>query len=48
MRVADFMQDTLFTMRSLDSFVPDDHPLRTLRQILNHALSRMDRLFESM
>jgi transposase len=48
MRGADFMQDTLFTMRSLDSFVPADHPLRPVREILNTALKAMDRLFAAM
>jgi transposase len=48
MRGADFMQDTLFTMRSLNSFVPDDHPLRPVREILDAALKNMDRLFEAM
>jgi len=48
MRGADFMQDTLFTMRSLESFVPAEHPLRPVREILNTALKRMDVLFDSM
>ena len=42
------MQDTLFTMRSLNSFVPADHPLRPVREILDAALKNMDRLFEAM
>jgi transposase len=48
MRGADFMQDTLFSTRSLESFVPGDHPLRPIREILNTALKGMDRLFEAM
>ena len=42
MRGADFMQDTLFSVRSLESFVPAEHPLRPVREILNTALTRMD------
>ena len=48
MRGMDFMQDTLFTMRSLESFVPADHPLRPVREILNAALKAMDREFATM
>ena len=48
MRGRDFMQDTLFTTRSLESFVPANHPLRPIREILNTALKRMDSLFEVM
>ncbi|MGA1087574.1 MAG: IS5 family transposase [Ilumatobacteraceae bacterium] len=48
MRGADVMQDSLFSVRSLESFVPYDHPLRPVRDILNAALVRMDRVFEAM
>ncbi len=48
MRGADIMQDTLFTVRSLDSFVPENHPLRPIREILNRALKDMDAAFEAM
>ena len=48
MRGADFMQDTLFSTRSLESFVPSDHPLRPIRELLNTALVRMDRVFDAM
>ena len=48
MRGADFMQDTLFSVRSLESFVPAEHPLRPVREILNTALKRMDALFAAM
>jgi hypothetical protein len=43
MRGPDFMQDTLFAVRSLESYVPTEHPLRPVRDILNVALKRMDR-----
>ena len=45
---ADFMQDTLFSTRSLESFVPGDHPLRPIRELLNTALAQMDRVFDAM
>ena len=48
MRGADFMQDTLFSTRSLESFVPSDHPLRPIRELLNTALVQMDRVFDAM
>ncbi|MGH8633547.1 MAG: IS5 family transposase [Burkholderiales bacterium] len=48
MRGPDIMQETLFTVRSLDSFVPQDHPLRPIREILNRALKDMDATFEAM
>lgn len=48
MRGADFMQDTLFSVRSLESFVPGEHPLRPVREILNTALKRMDPVFAAM
>jgi hypothetical protein len=35
----------LFSVRSLESYVPPDHPLRPVRDILNEALKRMDPLF---
>lgn len=48
MRGADRMQDTLFAVSSLESIVPQDHPLRPVRDILNVALVRMDRVFDAM
>ena len=48
MRGPDVMQDTLFAVRSLESYVPAAHPLRPVRDILNEALRRMDRLFATM
>ncbi len=45
MRGPDVMQDALFKVRSLDSFVPRDHPLRAIREILNVVLKEMDATF---
>ena len=42
------MQDTLFTTRSLDSYVPKKHPLRRIQELLNRALVRLDSTFEQM
>jgi transposase len=42
------MQDTLFTVRNLDSFVPENHPLRPIREILNQALKGMDAALNAM
>lgn len=48
MRGLDASQESLFVMKSLDQFVPADHPLRPIRLMANEALSRMHPLFESM
>ena len=48
MRGPDVMQDTLFSVRNLESYVPAEHPLRPVRDILNEALKRMDPLFAAM
>lgn len=48
MRGADVMQESLFIMKSLNDFVPAEHPLRPVRDILNVALDRMDERFAAM
>jgi transposase len=48
MRGADSFTESLFTMRRLEDFVPKTHPLRSIRQIANEALLKMDRLFAAM
>lgn len=48
MRGADTFTESLFTMRRLEDFVPADHPLRAIRELVNEALVRMDRLFAKM
>lgn len=48
MRGADVFSEQLFTVKRLDEFVPMDHPLRPIREMVNEALSRLDGLFESM
>ena len=48
MRGADTFTESLFTMRHLEDFVPGDHPLRPIRQIVNEALVKMNALFGGM
>jgi hypothetical protein len=48
MRGADTFTESLFTMRKLEDFVPADHPLRPIRQMINAALVKMDVLFSGM
>jgi len=48
MRGADSFQEQLFTMKRLEDFVPVDHPLRPIRERVNHALVKLDGLFARM
>ena len=48
MRGPDVTQEGLFVVRKTVDYVPADHPLLAIREILNRALRDMDRLFESM
>ena len=48
MRGADTFTESLFTMRHLEDFVPSDHPLRPIRQMVNEARVLMDDLFCGM
>jgi transposase len=48
MRGADHLQESLFTVRQLDDFVPAAHPLRPIRDRVNQALVRLDGLFSRM
>jgi transposase len=42
------MQESLFMMAKLEDFVPADHPLRAMRELVNRALKGMDERFASM
>ncbi|MEW5249327.1 IS5 family transposase [Microbulbifer discodermiae] len=42
MRGADITQEALFTTVHLESFVPKNHPLRSIRSLFNEALRRID------
>ena len=48
MRGADTFTESLFTMRKLEDFVPADHPLRAIREMVNVALVKMDASFSGM
>jgi len=48
MRGPDVTREQLFTVRQTADFVPEAHPLRAIREIVNRALRDMDLLFESM
>ena len=48
MRGADVTQEGLFIVKKTSDYVPADHPLIAIREIVNPALREMDRLFESM
>jgi len=45
MRGSDGMQEALFTVAKLEDFVPSDHPLRPIRELVNQALGRLNGLF---
>jgi hypothetical protein len=42
MRGPDAMQESLFTVAKLDDFVPAEHPLRSIRVLVNDALAAMN------
>jgi len=48
MRGTDGMQESLFTVAKLEDFVPQDHPLRAIRDLVNEALGRMHELFNEI
>ena len=48
MRGSDGMQESLFTVAKLDDFVLSDHPLRTVRVLVNEALIGLNGLFSSI
>ena len=48
MRGADVFQESLFTTVQLESFVPDNHPLRPIKLLLNEAMKNLDWLFSSI
>ena len=48
MRGTDAMQESLFTVAKLEDFVPNDHPLRPVRTIVNEALGRLNGLFNAI
>lgn len=48
MRAADTFTESLFTMRRLDDFVPESHPLRPVRRTVNQALKNIEAVLSGM
>ena len=48
LRGSDLYTEGLFTMQRLDDFVPANHPLRRIREMVNEALARMDELLSQL
>ena len=48
MRGSDGMQEALFTFSRLDDFVPADHPLRAIQELINESLARLNGLFNTI
>lgn len=48
MRGADVFQESLFTTVQLESFVPADHPLRSVKALLDEAMQGLNWLFSSI
>ena len=48
MRGSDVTQERLFSYLTLGEYVPEDHPLRAIREIVNAALREMDAIFAVM
>ena len=48
MRGADAMQEPLFTFSTLEKFVPADHPLRSVKTIVDDSLRGLNELFSGI
>ena len=48
MRGEDVFQESLFTTVQLESFVPEDHPLRPIKTLLDEAMKNLNWLFSSI
>jgi transposase len=48
MRGPDALQESLFTVAKLDDFVPADHPLRSIRVLVNDSLTAMNTRFNEL
>jgi transposase len=42
------MQEELFTVGGLDQYIPQEHPLRGIREVFNDCLERMDMHFDTL
>lgn len=48
MRGSDISQPKLFVTNTVSDFVPKDHPLRLMRELIDEALLSLDRLFDDI
>ena len=48
MRGVDISQPSMFVMKTVSDYVPTNHPLRGVRELINEALSELNWLFESI
>lgn len=48
MRGVDISQPSLFVARTVNDFVPKNHPLRSLRKLIDEALADLDDVFDTM
>ena len=42
MRASDTYTESLFTMSKLEDFIPQSHPLRPIRKMVNEALTNLE------
>jgi len=47
-RGEDIFQESLFTTVKLETFVPTDHPLRSIRTLLDEAMNQLNWLFDGI
>ena len=48
MRGPDVTQDSIFSYQTLSDYVPEGHPLKPIREIVNTALRQMEASFAAM
>ena len=48
MRAADTYTESLFTVKKLEDFIPQNHPLRPIRKMANEALGRLEGFLSGM
>ena len=48
MRGLDLKQNELFSYTTLEQRIPDDHPLRPLRELVDTVLASMDQNFDRL
>jgi hypothetical protein len=48
MRAADTFTESPFTVKRLEDFIPQNHPLRPIRKMVNEALGHLERLLSGV